>query len=347
MNSPEVALAGELTSRRVGRTGLLISEIGLGTGSLGGLFAATSDEGGRETIRESLRVGIRYIDTSPFYGFGRSEHLVGEVLREAGAAVVLSTKVGRLLEPYWGNDAEREGWVSPQPFSPRYDYTYDGIMRSVADSRQRLGRSQIDMLLVHDIGTMNHGAEQGELYWRQLAEGGYRALCELKLAGHVQAIGLGVNEWQVLEKALRLGEWDVFLLAQRYTLLEQNALTPLMKTCFERGTSIIVGGVFNGGLIVGGDRWNYRPAPESVVRHLDTLNAFCTSHAVPLAAAAVQMPLAHPAVCCVLAGGTAPHEIQQFLQWSRLDIPEAFWEDLAGSGLLREGTPLPGGLAAR
>jgi len=342
----EAAPPPAIHRRRIGRTDLHISEIGFGTGSLGGLFAPISDEQGRATIREALSLGITYVDTSPFYGYGRSEHILGDVLRERKADVVLSTKVGRLLEPYWGDESEREGWIDPQPFTPRYDYSYDGVMRSVADSRHRLGLSRIDMLFVHDIGTMNHGADQNAIYWKQLAEGGYRALSELKAAGLIKAIGLGVNEWSVLVDALALADWDAFLLAQRYTLLEQEALSPLMDACLKRGTSIIIGGVFNGGLLVGGGRWNYRPAPDDVLSHRDALVAFCSERGVPLAAAAVQMPLAHPAVCCVLAGGTSTDQVRQFIDWSRTDIADAFWNDLAHSDLLRVGTPLPGGFTA-
>jgi D-threo-aldose 1-dehydrogenase len=345
METRRPSAADGLHQRRIGQTTLWITEIGFGTGSLGGLFAPISDEQGRQTIREALSLGLSYVDTSPFYGYGRSEHIVGDVLRESKADVVLSTKVGRLLEPYWGSEPEREGWIDPQPFTPRYDYSYDGIMRSVAESRQRLGLSRIDMLFVHDIGTMNHGANNA-IYWEQLADGGYRALAELKQAGLVGAIGLGVNEWQVLTDALKLGDWDAFLLAQRYTLLEQEALSPLMDACVKRGTSVIVGGVFNGGLLVGGSRWNYRPAPDNVLAHRAALDAFCTERGVLLQAAAIQMPLAHPAVCCVLAGGTSPHEVRQFIDWSRTTIDDAFWLDLASSGLLRVSTPLPGGFVA-
>jgi D-threo-aldose 1-dehydrogenase len=146
--------------------------------------------------------------------------------------------------------------------------------------------------------------------------------------------------------ALALGDWDAFLLAQRYTLLEQTSL-PLLEACTNRGTSVIVGGVFNGGLLVGGGRWNYAPAPEHILARTRQLEAFCTERGVPLPAAAIQMPLAHPAVCCVLAGGTSPEEVHQFLGWSRIDIPGAFWRDLANSGLLAPGTPLPGNVVAK
>jgi D-threo-aldose 1-dehydrogenase len=335
----------ELARRQVGRTQLSVTEIGFGTGSLGGLFTAIPEAQGREAIRTALKAGIGYIDTAPFYGFGRSERLVGDVLRETAADVVLSTKVGRLLAPYWGTEANRAGWVDPLPFEARYDYSYDGIMRSVADSWQRLGRTAIDVLYVHDIGTMNHGADGNAVYWRQLAEGGYRALRELRADGTVKAIGLGVNEWQVLVDALEIGDWDVFLLAQRYTLLEQHSLK-LMETCRDRGTSVVIGGVFNGGALMGTGVWNYGAAPDHILKRVAQLFSFCIERGVPIGAAAVQMPLAHPAVCSVLCGSVSSSELEQFLAWSHVAIPTGFWRDLAASNLIAAGTILPAGFIA-
>jgi D-threo-aldose 1-dehydrogenase len=335
----------EIPRRQVGRTKLSVTEIGFGTGSLGGLFTAVPEAQGRDAIRAALAAGIRYIDTAPFYGHGKSEHLVGQVLREATADVVLSTKVGRLLTPYRGTETSRDGWIDPLPFEARYDYSYDGIMRSVADSWQRLGRAAIDIVYVHDIGTMNHGADGNKVYWRQLADGGYRALSELRSAGTVKAIGLGVNEWQVLGDALEIGDWDVFLLAQRYTLIEQHSLK-LMEACRDRSTSVVGGGVFNGGALMGTGIWNYGNAPANILRRVDELVAFCVERRVPIGAAAIQMPLAHPAVCSVLCGSTSSGELEQFLAWSQLAIPAAFWRDLAGSNLLAPGTVLPAGYVA-
>jgi len=331
--------------RQLGKTRLSVTEIGFGTGSLGGLFTAIPEAQGRDAIRAAVRAGIGYIDTAPFYGFGRSEHLVGDVLRETSADIVLSTKVGRLLAPYNGAEANRAGWIDPLPFEARYDYSYDGIMRSVADSWQRLGRTAIDVLYVHDIGKMNHGADGNAVHWRQLVDGGYRALRELRADGTVKAIGLGVNEWQVLADALEIGDFDVFLLAQRYTLLEQHSLK-LMEACRDRGTSIVIGGVFNGGALMGTGLWNYGSAPEHVLKRVDQLCSFCAERDVAIGAAAVQMPLAHPAVCSVLCGSVSAGELHQFIAWSQFAIPIEFWRDLAASNLLAPGTVLPAGLIA-
>jgi D-threo-aldose 1-dehydrogenase len=254
---------------------------------------------------------------------------------------VLSTKVVRLLRPYACDDTERAGWAHPLRFEPHYDYSYDGIMRSVVDSQQRLGLTKLDILYVHDIGTMNHGIEGNHHYWQQLADGGYRALRELRDGGLIKAIGMGVNEAAVLMDALTLGDWDVFLVAGRYTLLEQPALAPLMAECVRRHVSIVIGGVFNSGALMGTGRWNYAAAPRQVLDRVEKLSAFCRARDVPLGAAAVQVPLAHPAVSSVLAGSRSPAELDQVLAWSQQDIPRDFWADLSQAGLLVAGTPLP------
>ncbi len=342
----EIAASPPLTRRRVAQTDLSVTEIGLGAATIADLFEAVPDEQCRETVRAALDSGVGYVDTSPFYGFGKSEHLVGDVLRHRRNGVVLSTKVGRLLTPCDGPPAERRGWVEPLSFEPHYDYTYDGVMRSFADSQQRLGLSRIDMLYVHDIGTMIHGVETNHTYWRQLADGGCRALAELKAAGLVGAIGMGVNEWQVLMDALDLGDWDIFLLAGRYTLLDQSALSPLLARCLERGTSVVIGGPFNSGALMGTGRWNYRAAPAAILERVDRLTAFCRDREVNIGAAAIQMPLAHPAVVSVLCGPRSPTELAQVLAWAREPIAEAFWTELAEAGRLAPGTLVPGGKVA-
>src|SRR5690606_22228232 len=215
----------------------------------------------RATIAHALDAGINHFDTAPHYGFGRSEHLVGDVLRERRAGTVLSSKVGRLLRPVHGTAWPRDEWIDPLPFREVYDYSYDGIMRSFEDSLQRLGLEAIDMLYVHDIGSFTHGVEGNGPYWHQLANGGYKALDELRAAGTVKAIGLGVNEWPVLMDARELGQWDAFLLAGRYTLLEQTALDPFLTTCLAHGASVVVGGPFNSGILAGGSRFDYASAP--------------------------------------------------------------------------------------
>ena len=331
--------------RRVGQTDLEVTTLGLGGASLAGNYTSVPADQARATIAHALTAGINHFDTAPHYGFGRSEHLVGDVLRERRAGTVLSSKVGRLLRPVHGAAWPRDEWIDPLPFREVYDYSYDGIMRSFEDSLQRLGLEAIDILYVHDIGVATHGVEGNKPLWAQLAGGGYRALRELKDAGVIKAIGLGVNEWQVLMDAFALGDWDVFLLAGRYTLLEQTSLDPFLTTCVQRGASVVVGGPFNSGILVGGDTFNYAKAPDEIVSKVKAIDAVCKEFGIPLPAAALQFPLTHPAVCNVLPGPRSPEELDGILAWWDIVIPGELWTTLAARGLLAPGTPIPGGTA--
>ncbi|WP_108396446.1 aldo/keto reductase [Devosia submarina] len=331
--------------RRVGQTDLEVTTLGLGGATLAGSFSAVSAEQARATVAHALDSGITYVDTAPHYGAGRSEHLIGDVLRERLGEAVLSTKVGRLFKGVRGEADNKTEFVQPLPFQARYDYSYDGVMRSFEDSQQRLGLSNIDILYVHDIGAATHGEEANKPLWQQLVDGGYKALRELRDGGAVKAIGLGVNEWQVLMEAFALGDWDVFLLAGRYTLLEQTSLDPFLSTCLSRGASVVVGGPFNSGILVGRSTFNYAKAPEEIVRKVRAIEAVCQEFAVPLPAAALQFPLTHPAVCNVLPGPRSPQELDEILDWWFMDIPHELWTRLEEKGLLAPGTPVPGGFS--
>ena len=335
----------DFEKRRVGQTDLAVTTLGLGGASLAGNFTAVSPEQARATVGHALDKGITYVDTAPQYGLGRSEHLVGDALRGRRDGIVLSSKVGRLLRPVSPAEQDKGAWADPLPFNQVYDYSYDGVMRSHEDSLQRLGLNAIDILYVHDIGAATHGIEGNKPLWNQLAAGGYRALRELRASGAIKAIGLGVNEWQVLMDAFALGDWDVFLLAGRYTLLEQTALAPFMTTCAQRGASVVVGGPFNSGILVGGDTFNYAKAPEAIVARVRAIEAVCRDFAVPLPAAALQFPLLHPAVCNVLPGPRSPEELDGILGWWDIEIPDELWTTLAAQGLLAPGTPISGGKA--
>ena len=335
-------MAIRLEKRRVGRTDIEVTTLGLGGASLAGNYTPVPPEQARATVTHALDAGITYVDAAPHYGFGRSEHLMGDVLRERRDGVVLSSKVGRLLQPVHGRDWPRDEWIDPLPFRELFDYSYDGVMRSFEDSLQRLGLERIDILYVHDIGAGTHGVEGNRPLWAQLAGGGYKALRELRDSGLVSAIGLGVNEWQVLMDAFALGDWDVFLLAGRYTLLEQTSLDPFLTTCVERGASVVIGGPFNSGILAGGDQFNYAKAPEEIVSKVRAIEAVCRDHGIPLPAAALQFPLAHPAVCNVLPGPRSPAELNGILDWWNTEIPAELWTALAAKGLLAPGTPIPG-----
>ena len=327
--------------RRIGRTALEVSVLGLGCATLGGTRVSVSRGEAEAIVRAAWEAGVRYVDTAPYYGFGQAERAVGDVMRDQPRDDwVLSTKVGRLLRPN-PTGAHADGRTHPLPFDPVYDYSYDGIMRSVEDSLQRLGLARIDILFVHDIGRYQHGEAHPGLM-RSLRESGYRALEELKTFGTVKAIGIGVNEREVLLEAMEWGRWDAFLLAGRYTLLEQAPLDDLLPKCLEAGTSIVVGGPLNSGILAGRDTWNYRTAPPEIVERVDKIRAVCDRHGVPLPAAALQFPLAHPAVTAIIPGPRDPAEFRANLDLLRHPIPPALWQELRAAGLLHPDAPVPG-----
>ena len=234
------------------------------------------------------------------------------------------------------------GMIEPLPFHVVYDYGYDGIMRAYEDNLQRLGLDRIDILLAHDIGSFQHG-EDNVRHFRELAEGGYRAMDELRKAGQVKAIGLGVNENQVCIDALGIGNWDVFLLAGRYTLLEQTPLDRLFPACRTAGTTIICGGPFNSGILVGRETWNYAKAPADVVDRVRAIGAVADEFSVPLAAAALQFPLGNDLVTSVIPGPRDKGELEQIVHWLDMSIPGDFWSTLKAKGLIEEATPVPVG----
>lgn len=330
----------EFPKRRIGRTPLEVTTLGLGCATLGGTRIAVTRAEAEAIVRAAWEAGVRYVDTAPYYGFGQAERAVGDALRaEKRDEWVLSTKVGRLLRPRTGApDGGAPHHV--MPFDPVYDYSRDGILRSVEDSLQRLGLGRIDILYVHDIGTYQHGdAHPGHM--RTLRDSGYRALEELRRSGAVKAIGIGVNEKEVLLEALEWGEWDAFLLAGRYTLLEQGPLDDLLPKCVSAGTSIVVGGPLNSGILAGRDTWNYRTAPPEILARATAIGAVCERHGVPLAAAALQFPLAHPAVAAIIPGPRNAAEFHNNLGLLVHPIPAALWQDLRDAGLLHPAAPTP------
>ncbi|WP_424968491.1 aldo/keto reductase [Dinoroseobacter sp. S375] len=328
-----------METREVGQTGLRIDTLGLGGAPLGGNFVDLTDDDAKALVQTAQAAGMRYFDTAPWYGFGRSERVMGDVLR--GTDYVLSDKVGRLLKPGGVADPMAFGMVDPLPFHVIYDYSYDGIMRAFEDNLQRLGLDRIDILLVHDIGTMTHGAENAR-HFEDLTRGGYRALDTLRASGAVTAIGIGVNENAACMDALQIGSWDVFLLAGRYTLLEQTALDTLFPACAAAGTTIICGGPFNSGILAGRDTWNYAKAPPEIIAKARKLSEEADAFGTPLAAAALQFPLGHPLVTSVIPGPRDVAELRQILDWVETPIPAAFWDSLRAKGLLAEGAPVPG-----
>lgn len=334
--------------RRLGKSGLEVPVIGFGGAPLGNMYQAFSDEQARATVRAAYDAGMRLFDTAPLYGFGLSEHRIGEALRWLDRdSYVLSTKIGRLLEPVPPEKAEGGLFQRILPFRGVFDYGYDGVLRSVEDSLQRLGLSRIDILLAHDVDVWTHGSEEARLQrFRELMEGGYRAMVRLREEGSIKAIGAGVNEVKACEDLARAGDFDCFLLAGRYTLLEQEALNTLLPWCQERGMALLIGGPYNTGILatgaVEGAYYNYAPAPPEIMERVRRIEAVCARHGVRLASAALRFPLGHPSVAALIPGARSPEEVEANRAIFETAIPPDFWAELKHEGLLREDAPTPG-----
>lgn len=329
------------TRRPVGTTGLEVTALGLGTVPIGGLFATVPTAQALDTLGAAWDLGIRYYDTAPMYGLTRSEHLLGHMLRDRDGSHVLSTKVGRLmtteragrrLPPAPPKNPLDPGWMNGLPFREVFDYSYDGVMRSYDDSQHRLGMDRIDMLYVHDIGRLTH-ADLHDHHWRQLtAGGGFRALRELKGAGDIRGFGLGVNEWEAIRDALEETDLDCCLLAGRYSLLDRGAAETFLPLAERREVGIALGGVYNSGILAAPrdarKTFDYADAAPAVVERVEALRSVCDDHGVPLAAAAIQFPMRHPAVTCVVIGAKSADEVRQNVAWFETPLPEAIWADL-------------------
>ncbi|ALO42869.1 aldo/keto reductase [Pseudoalteromonas phenolica] len=336
-----------LNKNQIGNTGLHVTELGFGAATLGNLYRPISDNDAYRAVEKALELGINQFDTAPYYGFGLSERRIGNVLRtENQDDWVLSTKVGRLLKPC-ANASDKYGFCSPMPFEPEYDYSYNGIMRSVEDSIQRLGLSKIDIVYMHDIGSATHGDQHPVQF--KIAESGFRALEELRDQGVIKAIGLGVNEYQVCEQAMEYCKFDCFLLAGRYTLLEQEALTSFLPKCERDNISIILGGPYNSGILATGVKnaksvphYDYGPAPKEITQRVADIESVCEEYNVSLASAALQFPLAHPAVVSVIPGLSSANRVESTVKQIKETIPAEFWQTLRDKGLIHCEAPIPG-----
>lgn len=327
-------------TRRLPRVDLSLGVLGLGTAPIGGFASDVNDETARATIDAAWDLGVRFFDTAPYYGYGKSEHRVGAALRDRPrGAYVLSTKAGRRMVPRTTPQSD-DGWIKPLPFEQFYDYTAAGIERSFEDSQQRLGHPQIDILLIHDIGPYTHH-DKAAHYWSQLIEGGgLKEMERLRSSGAVKAIGLGVNEWEIIDTVMNHIDLDVSLLAGRYTLLEQKSLA-FMDRCAKAGHSIIIGGPFNSGILAGGDTFDYRKAPPELVARVKTLRELCAEHGVNILSAALQFPLAHPAAVSIIPGARTVAELQQNAALLEAPISPDFWQALKSNGWLTEAAPVP------
>ncbi|RWQ49713.1 aldo/keto reductase [Mesorhizobium sp.] len=316
-----------MKKRRVGSTALEITEVSFGGAAVGGLYRACPRETAMQTLQVAWDAGLRYFDTAPFYGFGLSERRFGDFLRDKPRdSYVLSTKVGRLLRPVPEDRIPDHSYVDPLPFAPDYDYSYDGIMRSVEFSYARLGLNRIDILFVHDIGVYTHGVEKTKLHFRQFMDGGLKALEELKSSKVISAYGLGVNEVQICLDVLRQAPLDCILLASRYSLLDRTAEAELLPLCRQRQTSLIIGGVFNSGILatgpVPGAHFDYLPATQDILDRIGAMEKIAAEGGYPLAAAAFQFPLHEPVLASVLTGTAKPANLERNLRLLDIQVPE-------------------------
>ncbi len=318
--------------RKIGQTDLSVSEYSFGTAPLGGMYRVCPRETAMETLEAAWSAGLRFIDTAPWYGFGLAERRVGDFLRDKPkGSYVLSTKVGRLQRPVPDDRVPSYGFVDPLPFDTDYDYSYDGIMRSVEFSYARLGLNRIDILFVHDIGVYTHGAERNAVYLRQLLDGGLKALEQLKSSGAIAAYGLGVNEVPVCLDVMGEADIDCILLAGRYTLLDRTATAELLPLCEKKKTSLVVGGVFNSGILatgpVEGSHFDYMPATPDVLDKVRAMETIARSQGLPLAAPAIQFPLQSPAVASVLLGTAKPSSLVRNMELTERRLqPDDFTE---------------------
>jgi D-threo-aldose 1-dehydrogenase len=336
-----------LRTRKVGRTNAVVTELGFGTAPLGENEGIIDEAEARALLKAAWDGGVRYFDTSPWYGKGQSEHRVGRALyREPRREFAISTKIGRILKSPLKATFDRGEWIGGLEFDCYFDYSYDGIMRSFEDSLQRLGINRIDLLLIHDLDPWHFKLEtKVGAYMNQLFTSGWRALEELRDAGVIKGIGAGFNLRETISRYLDLFDIDFFLLAMRYTLLEQEVLDLEFPRCSERGVGIVVGGTYNSGILatgaISGARYNYAPAQPDVMERVAKMEAVCKRHKVPLAAAALQFPLGHPIVASVIPGAISSKQVGLNLAAFNHPIPSDLWAELKHEKLIRADAPVP------
>lgn len=338
-----------LERRAIGKTDVRVTCLGFGGGALGDLWEVTPEAQADATVAAAWEGGIRYFDTAPFYGHTKSEHRVGRNLRvHPRDEFVVSSKVGRVYFHPGPSKAYEPGiWAAGLPFNFRVDYTRDGVLRSYEDSLMRLGLNRVDALLIHDLDFTFHRTEaavQDRL--RELDEGGgFAALRDLRDQGEIGVVGAGINEVGMIPRFLERFDLDLFIVALPYTLLDQPALDRELPLCVERGVSVVIGAPFASGILAGGPdsgaTYAYAPAPPEVLERTRRIQAVCARHGVPLGTAALQFPLAHPAVAAVIPGPNAPEQARQNLEWVRARIPADLWSELKADGLLRPDAPTP------
>jgi len=328
-----------------GRIDLAVSAFSFGGAPIGNIFTPIDEAVSEAMIERAWEAGVRYFDTAPMYGHGLSELRVGHALRwKPRDQFVLSSKVGRVLKPARRADIDFAPWNDAAANRMQFDYSYDGTMRSFDDSLQRLALEYIDILFIHDIDRFTRGDEQAEVFASAM-DGCWKALERLRAQGVVKAIGVGVNEWEVCQAALEQRDFDCFLLAGRYTLLEQDSNRTFLPLCQQRGAAVVIGGGFNSGILATGARagakYDYAPAPPGIMQRTAAIETVCRRFDVPLPAAAMQFVVAHPAIPSFIAGTRTVEQLERNLAWFGHDIPVDFWHTLKAERLIAEDAPTP------
>ncbi|MBS7706401.1 aldo/keto reductase [Chelatococcus asaccharovorans] len=356
-SGPAASTRGPIASRRLGGTDLHVPILGFGTAPLGDLYRRLDEEAALATIAAAIAGGIRLFDTSPHYGRGLAEHRLGTGLRRLPRdQVIISTKVGRVMDPWRpravasadgtsGPAVAAPGFAGGLPHRPIFDYSHDGTMRALEQSLLRLGTDRIEIVLIHDVDVWTHGADAIEGRIAEVMAGAYPALRRLRDEGVVKAIGIGVNEADICERFVRMADLDCVLLAGRYSLLEQPALVSFLPLAQARNVGVMLGGVFNSGILatgaVPGARYNYKPAPQPILDRVAAIDAVCKAHGVSLPKAAMQFALGHPAVATLILGAVAPDEVSANIAAFATPVPAALWADLKDKGLLQSEAPVP------
>lgn len=338
-----------LETRPLGRTGIPVTTLGFGSAPLGDLYHRLDDKTALGAVEAAVEAGVSLYDTSPFYGHGLAEHRIGTVLRRAPRkSYVLSTKVGRWMDPLHqpaDGNIQPPNFAGGLPHPARLDYSYDGAMRSLEQSLIRLGTDRIEIVLIHDVDVYTHGKDQVETHFKAAMDGAYKALEKLRAEKVIDAIGVGLNEADMCERFARAGDFDAMLLAGRYSLLEQPALDSFLPLALEKGIGMMLGGVFNSGILatgpVPGAKYNYRDAPPEILDRVARIQRVCEAHGVSLADAALKFPLGHPAVASLVMGSVSAEETKRNRAAFERKIPAALWSDLKTAGLLRPDAPTP------
>ena len=323
-----------LDTAEIGNTGIRVTRLGIGGAPIGSLFRTVSEDDAVATVQRGLELGLNYIDTAPLYGHGVSEIRLGRALQGIPRdSFVLSTKVGRVLNPV------NEAPISPHFHSlpkmePVFDYSRDGILRSLEESLQRLNFDRVDIAYIHDADD----------HWEQAIGRAYPTLADLRSQGVVQAIGVGMNQWEMEARFAREGDFDCFLLAGRYTLLDQSSLAELMPACLENNVRLVLGGPYNSGILASDlgsqSTYDYEVAPPEIIDRARKIKAVCDRHAVPLKAAALRFGLLHPAVAATIPGPRSVAEVEENFHMASHPIPADLWAELKHEGLINPLAPV-------